>query len=110
MSEMFSYCGSIDGTSRFGQYSDTTIPPKPGKFPKFTFTKDCKVGHMFERCHIPVDLSASTTTDGLSFGLNNVRDYSGMFLEYAYFALPKMIGGAPENLTVTLCSSTSKTA
>ena len=46
MSEMFSYCGSIDGTSRFGQYSDTTIPPKPGKFPKFTFTKDCKVIYM----------------------------------------------------------------
>ena len=109
MSGMFSYCGSIDGTSKFGNFGPGEEPETPGDFPKFTFKMDCKVAYMFERCHIPVDLSKCDCSDNSNkFGLSNARDFSGMFLEYAYFALPTLIGGAPENLKVKLFTNESK--
>lgn len=108
MSEMFSYCGSVDGTSRFGVFGPGTDPDEPGDFPVFTFQKDCKVGRMFERCNLPVNLENCVCSDNNNkFGLNNIRDYTDMFYQYAYFALPSLIG-TPEELTVKLCTSKSK--
>ena len=112
MNRMFAYFGNINGESKFG-ISESGSSLDDLVFPAFKIKQNCVLAEMFANAHLPVDLSGWTTPDNDgTCGLNNCSDYSDMFYQFAYYALPPIKIrdtdepiGKPENLTITLPSS-----
>lgn len=113
MNGMFKFFGKITGDTKFG------IPNAAASSydtPAFQIKDGCIMAEMYSNALVPVDASSWTCVDGEvgQSGLSNCRDYTDMFYNFAYYALPpiKLPSqegsepiGHPENLTLTLPKS-----
>lgn len=114
MNGMFKFFGRITGETKFGILNATT---KTYDTPAFQIKEGCVLAEMYSNALVPVDASSWTCVgdeEGGQSGLNNCRDYTDMFYNFAYYALPPIKLptqessepiGHPENLTLTLPKS-----
>lgn len=114
--QMFMFCGSIRG---FTKFEDSTTPEDVVDFPVFAFREGANVTQMFQCALLPVNLDEEhcIAADNSGYGLNMIKDFSLMFCDYAYYALPaltlptpaggQVTIGHPERLTLTFATPSS---